>query len=159
MNVQPIKPYNSNSHSHQNFGAKPVGMAKHILTDALAQVYRENPLKKWLSPESAEALTSTEKAFESIAKFGSGLKIKIDAYKDSTWESTKFFIASINGRQPKSQIADNVFSKIPKNTSALETIKKVAYDLNRSDLSVELLKKTPEQEAIKYINRTFSGNA
>ena len=156
MNVQPIKPYNSNN--NQAFGAKPVGKAKHILTEALAQVYKENPLKKWLSPESAEALTSAESAFESIAKFGSGLKIKIDAFKDSTWESTKFFIASINGVQPKSQIADNVFSKIPTNTSALETIKKVAHDLNHSDLSIELLKKSPEQEAIKYINRTFSGN-
>lgn len=140
MNVQPIKPYNSNNKA---FGARPELMAKQVIVNALTEIHKKNPNASWLHP--SEELTAAKAALTEISQIGDNIGLTFNASRNS---ATK----DIDIRLSKDFDFRRICS-IPEGMPPLERILNIRDGL--TNITDTLNQQNPKIKALKDVTGIF----
>ena len=141
-----------NAISHQqtgnkNFKAKPIGLARDVLSKALTEIYSANSQKIL----SNEAVRRVEIDLTSISRFGKSHGLKIDATEDVAKNEHIFYFENEFVPQSMKDIC-----KISKSATPIEKIRTLRVQLLISPIRTHMNNNSPKMRTAQFFKTYFS---
>lgn len=146
MKIQAINT-NSQSNHTTNFKAKPIGLAKDVLSKALTEIYSANSQKIL----SDEAVRRVEIDLTGISRFGKSYGLKIDATEDVTKNQHIFYFANEFVPQSMKDIC-----KISKSATPIEKITTLRDKLFTSLIRTHMNNNSSKMRTAQFFETYFA---